>query len=362
MKVCFISEAKSIHTQRWTGSLSQAGCDVHLISSSGAEISGIALHRMPIYSPNPWQQMVNNTRVRRFIIKLAPEVIHVFGLFAISSIRTMSLLRNLKNLVVSVWGSDVAPGDQKETFKQRLIKRYLLNRGDRVIATSEYLARETIKYLKRHQQIDVVPWGVDLDIFRPRDVKQNYGAVTMGFAKRLHYLSGPDILLKAFQYARDRCANKLLLRIAGDGPMKSQLKQEAIQMGLGDSIEWQGWLTSSETLSDFYRSIDLFLMPSRRESFGISAAEASASGLPVIASRIGGIPEIVINGDTGLLVDPDDVAGFGKAIISLVKNENLRMEMGLIGRMRAESKFDWRVSLSSMIDIYYQVAQNRLGF
>lgn len=144
--------------------------------------------------------------------------------------------------------------------------------------------------------------------------------------------------------------------------MKSQLKQEAIQMGLGDSIEWQGWLTSSETLSDFYRSIDLFLMPSRRESFGISAAEASASGLPVIASRIGGIPEIVINGDTGLLVDPDDVAGFGKAIISLVKNENLRMEMGLIGRMRAESKFDWRVSLSSMIDIYYQVAQNRLGF
>ena len=360
MTICFISEAKTVHTQRWTGSLSRAGCDIHLITSSGAGIPGITLHRMPIYSPIPWQQMVNNARIRRFIIKLDPEVIHVFGLFAISSIGTMGLLRKLKNLVVSVWGSDVVPGDEKETFKQKLIKRYLLNHVDRVVATSEYLAQETKKYLKRPVQIDVVPWGVDLDMFPFVDKKNRNGeTVTLGFAKRLHILSGPDILLKSFKYARDRCGQKLLLKIAGCGPMESELKREAIQMGMSNSIQWVGWLKTTKELHDFYHSLDIFVMPSRRESFGVSAVEASASGLPVIASRIGGIPEIVINGDTGLLVDPDDVEGFGKAIISLVKNEDLRMEMGLMGRMRAESKFDWKVSLSSMIDIYHQVAQNR---
>jgi glycosyltransferase involved in cell wall biosynthesis len=357
MKICFISEAKSIHTQRWTSSLARVGCDIHLISSSEAGIPGIALHRMPIYSRNPWRQIVNNVRIRRFIRNLAPEVIHLFGLFSLSSLGTMVLIRGLQNLAISVWGSDVVAGGDKETFKEKLIKKYLLNRGDRVVAISEYLARETMRYLNHPRKIDVVPWGVDLDMFPSVDIKKKGEIVTLGFAKRLHILSGPDILLKSFQYARDRCNRKLLLKIAGDGPMEAQLKQDAVQMGLADSIEWAGWLGSSEALRDFYHSIDLFVMPSRRESFGVSAIEASASGLPVIASRFGGIPEIVIHNETGLLADPEDIEGFGKAIVSLGENENLRIEMGVKGRKRVEERFDWRSSIKRMTDIYRQMSR-----
>jgi len=355
MKVCFISEAESIHTQRWTSSLARAGCDIHLISSSGKDIPGVALHRMPIYSPNPWQQMVNNVRIRRFIKELDSEVIHVFGLFSLSSIGTMVLIRGLRNLVISVWGSDVVAGGDRETFKERVIKKYLLNRGDRVVATSEYLAREVMKYLKQPRQIDVLSWGVDLDIFQFVERRRASELVTIGFAKRLHLLSGPDILLKSFKYACDRCDQKLLLKIAGNGPMEAQLKQEVVQMGLADSIQWAGWLDSPEALKDFYRSIDLFVMPSRRESLGVSAIEASASCLPVIASRFGGIPEIVIHGETGLLVESEDVEGFGKAIVLLVENKNLRLEMGRKGRKRTEEKFDWEKSVRRMIEIYHQI-------
>lgn len=357
MRVCFISEAQSPHTQRWTSSLGKAGCEIHLISSSKIDIPGVVVHHQAIYSPNPLQQLANNMRIKRLIGKMDPQVIHLFGLFSVASLGTIGLIRNLKNLVISVWGSDVVVGGTRETFKQKFIKKYLLNRGDRIVAISEYLAREVQRYLNRLKDIEIVPWGVDLDLFRPADKNGSSRVVRVGFAKRLHPVSGPDILLKAFQYARDRCKRELLLRIAGSGPMENQLKQEAAQLGLADSVEWGGWVGTAEGLRDFYHSIDIFVMPSRRESFGVSAVEASATGLPVIASRFGGIPEIVVHGETGFLVDPDDIDGFGEAIVTLSENGDLRRQMGVKARARAEDRFDWRNSVTDMVAIYRSVSE-----
>jgi glycosyltransferase involved in cell wall biosynthesis len=358
MRVCVISEARSIHTQRWMGSLAREGCDIHLITTSKAEIPGVTLYHYPIYSPNPWQQIRNNRVIRILIRTLKPDVVHLFGLFSVSSLGAMWAIRGLDNLVISVWGSDVKSAGERETYKERLIKRYLLNRGDCLVSISEYLAHEVERSIRPQRRIEVLPWGVDIDVFKPVERKGNSGAVTVGFAKRLHPLSGPDMLLKAFRYARCRCKRELLLKIAGSGPMEDQLKQEAAQLGLAGSVEWAGWLGTPEELQNFYCSIDMLVMPSRRESFGVSAVEASAAGLPVIASRFGGIPEIVVHGETGLLVDADDVAGFGEAILLLAGNSDLRLEMGFRGRKRVEEKFDWRDSVRKMVRIYHKI-QNR---
>jgi glycosyltransferase involved in cell wall biosynthesis len=357
MRACVISEAKSIHTQRWMGSLAQEGCDIHLISSSKAEITGITLYHYPIYSPNPWQQVRNVRSIRGLIRTLKPDVVHLFGLFSVSSLGAMWAIRDLENLVISVWGSDVKPAGAGETYRERLIKRYLLNQGDHLVSVSEYLAHEVERYLKRSREIEVIPWGVDTDMFRPIQRRANSGVVTVGFAKRLHPLSGPDILLKAFRYARDRCKRELSLKIAGSGPMEDRLKQEAARLGLAESIEWKGWVGTPEGLRDFYHSVDMFVMPSRRESFGVSAVEASATGLPVISSRFGGIPEIVVHGETGLLVDPDDIHGFGEAIVTLGENGDLRRKMGAKARARAEERFDWMKSVRDMLTIYRKVIE-----
>jgi glycosyltransferase involved in cell wall biosynthesis len=357
MRVCVISEAKSIHTQRWMSSLAHEGCDIHLVSSSKAEIPGIMLYHYPIYSPNPWQQVRNVRSIRELIRTLKPDVVHLFGLFSVSSLGAMWAIRGLENLVISVWGSDVKPAGEGETYKERLIKRYLLNRGDCLVSISEYLAYEVERHLKYPRSIEIVPWGVDIDIFRPIERGVASRVINVGFAKRFHPLSGPDILLKAFRYARDRCRRELLLKIAGSGPMENQLKKEAAQLGLADSVEWAGWVGTPEGLRDFYHSIDMFVMPSRRESFGVSAVEASATGLPVIASRFGGIPEIVIHGETGLLVDLDDIHGFGEAIVTLGENGDLRRQMGVKARARAEERFDWRNSVRDMVTIYRSVSE-----
>jgi L-malate glycosyltransferase len=357
MRVCVLSEARSVHTRRWMGSLAKEGCDIHLVSSSKAEIPGVILHHHPIYSPNPWRQVRNVRSIRALIRALKPDVIHLFGLFSVSSLGTMWAIGGLENLVISVWGSDVAPAGAEETCKERLIKRYLLNKGECLVSISEYLAHEVERYLKRPREIEVIPWGVDIDIFKPRERRPTSGVVTVGFAKRLHSLSGPDILLKAFHYARDRCKRELLLKIAGSGPMEERLKQEAAQLGLAGSVEWEGWVETTEGLRDFYHSLDMLVMPSRRESFGVSAVEASATGLPVIASRFGGIPEIVVQGKTGLLVDPEDIHGFGEAIVTLGEDGDLRRQMGAQARARAEERFAWRNSVRNMVTVYRRVSE-----
>jgi len=356
MKVCFISTAKSIHTQRWVSSLAKAGCEIHLISSSKANISGVQSHQVSIASNDPFGQVWNILRIRSLIRRLKPDIIHLFGLFSVNSLRNILHIKSWPNLVVSILGSDLIPFDKKETVKEKFTKRYLLKRGQCILVTSEYLAQEVRKYMEVGEKIVVIPWGVEIEKFIPSN-KTNNNCITLGFAKRIERISGPDILLESFREVLERTEIDLHLRIAGDGSMKSPLIDYTKKYGFNDRIGWLGWLYNREEIIDFYRSIDIFIMPSRRESFGVAALEAAASGLPVIASRFGGIPETVIHGETGLLIEPEDVKGFSGAITHLAKNEHLRKEMGFKGRMRVEANFDWRNSISNMINIYKKISR-----
>jgi glycosyltransferase involved in cell wall biosynthesis len=268
----------------------------------------------------------------------------------------MVLTHNLKNLIISVWGSDVVPATNTESYKEKFIKKYLLNKADHLVAVSEYLSEETQKYLFKTKKIEIVPWGINFDQFYPELKQKNQNIVKIGFAKKLYELSGPDIALKAFKYASKKSRKRLVFRIAGDGPMTADLKKEAKNLGIDRQIEWLGWLSTPQSLREFFHSIDIFLMPSRRESFGVAAAEASAAGLPVIASKFGGIPEIIVNKKSGFLVDSKDIKGLGEALILLAENEKLRVKMGSEGRNIIKNNYKWDLCVNKMIKIYEKAA------
>ena len=355
MKICLLTEAKTVHSRRWAVGLARAGCEVHLISAYAAELPGVTRYRLPIYSPGPVQQIINNVRLNRLLKKIDPEVIHLFGLFSVFSLGSMGVICGKKNLITSVWDSDVVPTGDHNSFKVQMIKKYLLKHSPRLVATSTYLAKETRKYIEAGKTVDVLPWGVDLDIFYPSGRKSDNGKVRIGFAKRLDRMYDADTLLRAFHYAHQRSRKKLLLKIAGNGSLESALRRRAAEIHLDDSIDWLNWLDRDDDMKDFYDGIDIFMMPSRRESFGMAAVEASASGLPVIASRFGGIPEIVIDNETGILVEPEDIEGFGRALLKLIDDDGLRYKMGRNGRARIEKEFDWKVTARRMIALYRQV-------
>ena len=356
MKICFISEAKSLHTRRWLQGLAQAGLELNLISSSHDEIPGVKLHHLPIYSAKLWEQVKNIKKINHLIKEINPDIIHLFGLFSVNSLGSMFTVTGKKNLIISLWGSDTVAAGNRETIKSKFIKNYILTHCSRCVATSEYLATEAKRFVNNTIPIDVVPWGIDINNFYIDKAKRHSKSIKLGYAKKLEYIYGPDTLLKAFADTFEKVDTNIKLKIAGDGSLENRLKKMAKHLNIDNRIEWLGWLKNVEELRNFYNSIDIFVMPSRRESFGVSAAEASVMELPVIASNFGGIPEIVINGESGILVQPDDVDGFGNAMAELVNNEKKRRAMGKRGKQFVLQNYSWQESIKRMIEIYYKLA------
>jgi N-acetyl-alpha-D-glucosaminyl L-malate synthase BshA len=125
------------------------------------------------------------------------------------------------------------------------------------------------------------------------------------------------------------------LMLVGDGPERGRLMQRARELGVAGSVCAVG--THAE-FTDYLRNADVFVMPSESESFGVAALEALSCGVPVVAYRVGGIPEVVTE-DTGILVPPFDVAALGAAAAAIVADPTRRDALGRAARARAEARF-----------------------
>ncbi len=137
------------------------------------------------------------------------------------------------------------------------------------------------------------------------------------------------MLLRAFARVVEKEPD-LTLTLVGDGPLRKGHETLAQELGLNGSISFLGWKDRAE-VGDLLRQCDLFVLPSRSEPFGIVIIEAMACGKPVVASAVGGIPEIIQQGENGILVEPDDPAALADAIIRVLEDEGLRSRIGRNG-------------------------------
>jgi glycosyltransferase involved in cell wall biosynthesis len=165
--------------------------------------------------------------------------------------------------------------------------------------------------------------------------------------------AGPVILSVARQYRRKNTSALLRampairaavpdarLRIVGGGPELPRLEEERLSLGLEGSVVLMGEVPDMATVRDEYRTADVFCLPSLQEGFGIAFLEAMASGLPIVAYRCGAVPEVVPDGEAGLLAPRDDPEALANALIRLLSEEPLRHRMGEAGRRRA-SRYSW---------------------
>lgn len=189
--------------------------------------------------------------------------------------------------------------------------------------------------------------GVDLDSFRPlepdwemgRSLGLEPGDQAIVSAVRLVALKGMQHALAALaQLAPSRLHLKLV--IAGEGPYSEELASQAKEMGLGDRLILAGFIPQTE-LAKFYSLGKVAVFPSQgEEALGLSAAEAMACGLPVVASRLGGLPEVV-GADAGVLIPPKNTDALTDALSKLLDDEAGRRTMGKAGRARIEADFSW---------------------
>lgn len=176
------------------------------------------------------------------------------------------------------------------------------------------------------------------------------GKTVIGTVARLYSEKGVDVLLKAFALVQKAAPNMHLL-IVGDGVQKDYLQKQAAELGIADSCTWMGRLPRNEAMGCL-NLMDVVVVPSRFEGFGLTAIEAMACGKPVVASRVDGLAEIIQDGVNGFLVSSEDVDGFSVHIVELAKDEGKRKSIGAAARKCVEEKYAYPIFRAHIRALY----------
>jgi D-inositol-3-phosphate glycosyltransferase len=259
---------------------------------------------------------------------------------------------------------------EHETDLRIASERHVLEGADRVICATEQ-ERAAIRQLYRAalDKITVIPLGVDMDRFRPAakaDARTRLGLSQderiVLFVGRLEPLKGVDILIGAASML-DSDVDCSVLIVGGDETTHQQvadLRGLASTLGVGERVAFVG-AVDHDLLPLYYNAADVCVVPSHYESFGLVAIEAMASGVPVVASRVGGLTGTVKDGETGYLVPWLCPEPFAERIELLLDNEPLRVSLGEAAR-EAVSRYRWENVAGAVLDVYELLTGEPLNF
>jgi glycosyltransferase involved in cell wall biosynthesis len=241
-----------------------------------------------------------------------------------------------------------------ERAKRPLWKPVLgrLVRGpDRALAASLEIAR-VAESLAPGVHVEAMTNGVDTDRFSPRDVQPGRGGPPRVIVpRRLVPKNGVETFVRAFPAVRARIPGVRAV-IAGDGPERARLESLSHELGVASDIEFFG-ATPHERMPELFASAQVAVVPSLMEATSVAALEAMACGLPVVASDVGGLPEIV-DADVGALVPPGDPAALAEAIVTVLSDPG-RSEKGRVARQRVVEKWSNDRLVERHLEIYREL-------
>ncbi|HMH56545.1 MAG TPA: glycosyltransferase [Gemmatimonadales bacterium] len=236
--------------------------------------------------------------------------------------------------------------------------RWTLRNASALTAITEDCRQHALRAGAPADRIRLVFNGTDLRRFSPGENgnrnDQRFGPHMIFACRQLFPRKGIRFLLEAAAQLKPKFPDLKVL-LAGDGFERPALVHLAEQLGIAGDVTFLGWVSNAE-LPPFYRAAALSVIPSLEEGFGIPAAEAMGCEVAVVASDAGGLPEVVENGVTGLVVPRGDSAALARAIGSLLSDPLRREQMGQAGRARALRLFDWDRSAEQFEELYRQVA------
>lgn len=281
-----------------------------------------------------------------------PDVIHAHNTFFFSSLVAAGVAKLLRRPLVTTLhlGSlEALPLPQRLPVLayERSLGRAIVTASDRVICVSEAVAAYATKLGARPERTSVQLNAVDSATFHP-GVPRHEGSVRIGFVGRLIQNKGPQYLVEALPALFERHPQTELWFV-GDGPLRASLEQRCNELGVSGQVRFFG---TREDVDDILRQCDIFVRPSLMEGLSLTILEAMATGLPVIATDVGGTKEAVDEGRTGLLVPPSDVPALADALISLIEAPERRVQMGAAARARIEQDFGWQRIVKDSLDTY----------
>jgi glycosyltransferase involved in cell wall biosynthesis len=354
MRICYLASASSIHTRRWANHFAAQGHQVEIVSFDlpGELDKRVIVHALKKRWPLSVECFSLAPYVRRILNQSKVDILHAH--YA-SSYGTLGRLCGLRPYVLSVWGSDVYEFPKRSVLHRELLKRNL-SCADEVCSTSEVMAGEIRKYCNR--LVTITPFGISCDQFRPPSDNKNGddNEFVIGTVKTLEPIYGIDYLIRSFALLtrRYRGSSRLRLVIAGEGYLRPSLQKLARHLGVGSVTEFLGAAPHDEVPS-LLRRLSVFANLSNSESFGVAALEASACELPVVATNVGNLPEIVRHNVTGIIVPPRNPESAAEAFLTLLKNSEIRRTLGTAGRQFVLQNYDWSMNAKRMEWLYNKI-------
>jgi L-malate glycosyltransferase len=329
--------------------LAKSGDDVHFISYAMPSRLNILHERVhfhevnvtpyPLFDPYPPYTLALATKMAEVASYERLDVVHVHYAIphAISAHLAKQILHSKLKVITTLHGTDITLVGRDESYLP--ITKFGIEVSDGVTAVSQWLKDETATHFATTKEIEVIPNFVDPARFK-RDSKicSIYGAPG---EKLICHVSNfrpvkriMDVVM-TFERIAEEVPSRLIM--IGDGPDRSRAEAYIREKDLRDRVFFLG---NVPNLEEVLGGCDLFLLPSETESFGMAALEAMASEVPVIATHTGGLPEVVVDGETGYLLPVGDIEAMAARGIEILGDDDLRRQMGKRARAVAVEQFD----------------------
>lgn len=240
------------------------------------------------------------------------------------------------------------------------VERFLALFTDRIITVSGTLKKELVeKYrIAPEKKFSVIELGFELDELFKLPVRNNREIINIGIVGRLVPIKNHKMVLDCArnlkQYAR---SNSIRIIIVGDGEMRDELGRYAQELGTESVVEFRGWV---KDLKAIYEELDIVVLTSLNEGTPVSLIEAMAGARPVIASRVGGVPDIVRDGINGYLVESGDIEAFTEKLSELIKDPEKRGIFGQNGRKMVQERFSKERLIKDTKELYNNLLQKNL--
>jgi sugar transferase (PEP-CTERM/EpsH1 system associated) len=278
-------------------------------------------------------------KLARILREMKTDIIHTHNTQPFIDGTLAALLSGVKTIIHT---------DHSRTFPDK--KRYMIAERimsfftHKIIGVSDSVTYNLIHYekiphdkmLTIHNGINAADYDIDIEkLKKRREIGLDNNSPVIGISSRLCYIKGITYLLKAMC---DVCKgyNNVSLVIIGDGPQKKELEQQAVSLGIKRNVYFLG---ETDKIQPLLKIFDIFVLPSLSEGMPVCLLEAMASGCPIVATNVGGIPEMIENGKNGILVRPADSNALSKAILYLLENEPVRKSLAIEGKRVVREHF-----------------------
>ena len=338
--------------------LAARGHDVHFISyalpirltmNDRIYFHEVEVLTYPLFEYPPYD-LVLATKMAEVMTRFDLDILHVHYAIphSISAyLAKMMLNERVVPFVTTLHGTDITLVGNDRSYLP--ITRFGIERSDAVTAVSEYLKRRTIEEFQVQREVTVIPNFVDCDLYKrsnDKSLRQKFAAPDEGILihiSNFRPLKRVEDVIETFSLVHKKRKSRLLM--VGDGPDRPKAEWLAKTHGIADDVLFLG---KQSDMSQVLSIADILLLPSELESFGLVALEAMACEVPVVASRVGGIPEVVNEGTDGFLFDVGDVSSMAEGCLTILNDPQRRAAMGQAAREHARRDY----SSSKIVQLY----------